>query len=198
MANPDLSYGPVIRGGEWGIMVQQDIILGGKLGLSRQAARQEILKAEAQGEAQRLRVRTSVRSLFYQAVAAQRKVEVQNRLWNLVREAVTTSRQLQNIGQADLPDVLEIEIEEQNAELALISAQNEQQQVWTELASAVGRPTLPIAPLAGDLENVPDLDAEGLLTKLLAESPEVKIARADAARAEFTLRRAEREPIPDL
>ena len=196
--NPDLSFGPVIRGGEWGLVVQQDIVLGGKLGLSRQAAEQDVVKAQAQSEAQRLRVLTSVRGLFYQALAAQRKVEVRNRLVNLVREAVVTSRQLQNVGQADVPDVLEIEIEEQTAELALMSASNEQQQVWVQLASAIGDPNLKMTPLEGDLENIPTFDTQQTLARLLAESPEVKTANADIARAEFALRRAQREAVPDL
>ena len=198
VANPDLSYGPIIRGGEWGFLVQQDIVLGGKLSLSRRAAEQEVVKAQAQAEAQRLRVLTSVRGFFYQALAAQRKVEVRSRLLNLVREAVTTSRQLQNVGQADLPDVLEIEIEEHNAEIALMSARNEQRQIWVQLASVVGDPTLNITPLEGDLENLPAFDAQQTLARLLAESPEVKIANAEITRAEFALQRARREPIPNL
>jgi cobalt-zinc-cadmium efflux system outer membrane protein len=196
--NPDISFGPVIRGGEWGVVLQQDIVLGGKLGLSRQAAEQDVIKAQVHAEAQRLRVLTSIRGLFYQSLAAQRKVEVRKRLFNLVREAVTTSRQLQNVGQADIPDVLEIEIEEHNAELAVMSAQNEQRQIWVQLGAAVGDPTLPMAPLEGDLENVPEFDAQQILAKLLAESPEVKTAKADIAQAEYTLRRAEKERIPDL
>jgi len=124
VSNDDLSYGPVIRGGEWGVFVEQKIVLGGKLGLNRRTAQQEIVKTQAQADAQRLRVMNTVRTLFYQAMAAQRKVEVRDRLFTLVRDAVTTSKQLQNVGQADLPDVLEIEIEEQQAELALLSARN--------------------------------------------------------------------------
>jgi cobalt-zinc-cadmium efflux system outer membrane protein len=109
-----------------------------------------------------------------------------------------TSRQLQNVGQADVPDVLEIEIEEQNAELALMSARNEQRQVWVQLSSAVGNPNLPMSTLEGNLEQIPVIDAQQTLAKLLAESPEVKVANADIARAEFALQRARREAIPDL
>ncbi len=196
--NPDLSYGPTIRGGEWGIVVQQDIVLGGKLRLDRQAAEQDVVKAMAQAEAQRLRVLTSVRGLFYRALAVQKKVEIRGKLFTLLRDATTTSRQLQNVGQADIPDVLEIEIEEQNAELALMSARNEQRQIWIQLSSAVGDPDLPMRPLVGNLEDIPAIDAEKTLARLLAESPEVKIANAEIARAEFTFQRARKETIPDL
>jgi cobalt-zinc-cadmium efflux system outer membrane protein len=79
-----------------------------------------------------------------------------------------------------------------------MSARNEQRQIWVQLASAVGDPKVSIVPLTGDLEKIPAFDAEQLLSKLLTESPEVKIAEADVARSEFALRRAQREPVPDL
>jgi cobalt-zinc-cadmium efflux system outer membrane protein len=119
-------------------------------------------------------------------------------LFSLLQEAVITSRQLQNVGQADVPDVLEIEIEEQNAELALMSARNEQRQVWIQLSSAAGDADLPMRPLEGNLDELPVINAEKMLAKLLAESPEVKFANAEIARAEFELQRAKKEAIPDL
>src|SRR5206468_8045215 len=63
-SNNEISYGPIIRGGEYGIAVQQQIVLGGKLGLNKNIAEQEIIKSQAQAEAQKLRVLNSVRALF--------------------------------------------------------------------------------------------------------------------------------------
>jgi cobalt-zinc-cadmium efflux system outer membrane protein len=194
----EISSGPVIRGGEYGLIVQQDIVLGGKLGLNKRVAEQEVVKAEAQAEAQKLKVLNSVRALFYQALAVQRKLEVRTRLAALVAEAVVTSRQLRNVGQADVPDVLEIEIEQQNAELAVISTRNEQQQIWTQLAATVGDGSLQLRPLAGDLDQIPVLDLDQAMATLLRDSPEVKAANAEVARAEFAVRQARRQSIPDL
>ncbi len=194
----EISNGPVINGGEYGLIVQQDIVLGGKLALNKRIAEQEIIKAEAQAEAQKLRVLNTVRALFYQALAVQRKLEVRTRLAALVEEAVVTSGQLRNVGQADLPDVLEIEIEQQRAELAVIAARNEQQQVWSQLASAAGDGSLEMQPLAGDLEQIPVLDLGSAMAALLRDSPEVKAANADIVRAEYAVRRAQRQSIPNL
>ncbi len=194
----EISRGPVISGGEYGLIVQQDIVLGGKLGLNKRIAEQEIVKAEAQAEAQKLKVLNAVRALFYQALAVQRKLEVRTRLAALVQEAVVTSGQLRNVGQADLPDVLEIEIDQQNAELAVIGARNEQGQIWSQLAAATGDGSLAMQPLAGDLEQIPALDLKSVTETLLRDSPEVKAANADFGRAEFAVRRAQRQSIPDL
>src|SRR6266571_5430888 len=76
--NPTVGYegaeirGGSFRGGEQGFFVQQNIVLGGKLGLSRQVFEQERQQASAEADEQRLRVLNNVHLLFYQALAAQK------------------------------------------------------------------------------------------------------------------------------
>ena len=194
----EISGGPIIRGGEVGFFVQQEIVLGGKLEKSRRIVEQDVRNAETQAEAQKMRVLNSVRSLFYQALAAQRKVEVRTSLSALIAEASGVSKRLQNVGQADVPDVLEIEIEEQRAELALATARNEQAQIWQQLVSAAGDPSLKLAPVAGELEQLPELEMEAALNNLLQDSPEVKTAQTQVSRAEAVLERARVEKIPNI
>ena len=145
-----------------------------------------------------MRVLNSVRSLFYQALAAQRKVEVRTSLFALTAEASSVSKRLQNIGQADVPDVLEIEIEEQRADLALAAARNDQAQIWQQLVSAAGDPSLKLTPVTGDLEQLPELEMEAALNNLLQGSPEVKTAQTQISRAEAALERAQVEKIPNI
>lgn len=194
----EMSKGPIIRGGEIGVFVQQDIVLGGKLGKSRRTAEQDIARTQAEAEAQKLRVLNTVRIFFYNTLGAQRKVEVRTRLSALIGEAVGTSKQLQNVGQADTPDLLEIEIEEQRADLALIAARNELAQLWLQLAAAVGNPDLRPVTLAGNFEEIPVVENPAALNALLQNSPEVKIAQTGIARAEAALARAQVEKIPNL
>ncbi len=203
--NPTVGYmgeeirGGRSRGGQQGFFIEQPIILGGKLGLSRKVFGQEKVQAEAESEEQRLRVINAVRLLYFRALAAQQTVELHQNLRRLAADAAETSHQLFNAGQADQPDVLQAEVELEQNELALIEARNRQQQVWQGLAAVVGKPQLPLTPLAGNLEeNLPELDAEKLLDDLLQKSPAVKIAQAGVTRAELALSRARREPIPDL
>ena len=115
--NPTVGYiGEEIRGGSFGggqqgVFFQQNIVLGGKLGLDRKIFAEEGKQAEAEAEEQRLRVENGVRIAFYQALAAQRMVEVRNNLSALADDAVETTRQLFNVGQADQPDVLQAQVE---------------------------------------------------------------------------------------
>jgi len=194
----EISPGPIIRGGEFGFFVQQDIVLGGKLSKSRSVFEQEVKRAQTEAEAQKTRVLNSVRILFYRGLAAQRKVEVRSNLRKLVDEAVTVSKQLQNVGQADQPDVLQIEVEDERAELELVRARNELQQIWQELTATVGDPSMKPVTLAGDVEALPNLQRDAALNALLQESPEIKAAETGIARAEASLNRARVEKIPNL
>jgi cobalt-zinc-cadmium efflux system outer membrane protein len=177
---------------------EQRIVTAGKLRLSQDVFSHQETQAQAAQEAQRYRVVTAVRGLFYQALGAERLVEVQRRLSELAAEAVAISNELANVGQADQPDVLQTEIEAQQVEAGLIRAEIEQQRIWRQLASVVGDPALAIAPLEGDLEAIPSLEKDSALQKIFEESPEVKIAAAGLAGASAALEREKVETIPDI
>jgi len=194
----EVSPGPIIRYGEWGGFVEQRIVTAGKRKLSRQVFEHERSQAEATAQAQRYRVLNTVRSLYYEALAAERLVKVKTELVKIADTAVKTSRELANVGQADQPDVLEVEIEAQRAEVGLEMARNDQWRVWRQLAAVVGRPSLEILPLEGSLEELPKLELESAMSVLFQESPELRAAEAGVARSEAALRRVRVEKIPDI
>jgi cobalt-zinc-cadmium efflux system outer membrane protein len=202
--NPTVGYqgeqirGGSFHGGEEGFFVQQDIVLGGKLGLNRKIFDQELKEAEAEADEQKLRVLANVRISYIQALAAQQTLELRQNLRRLADDAVDTSHQLANVGQADAPDVLESEVEAQQAQLAVAMAERNQQRVWTALAAVVGNPQLPLMQLEGKLEDIAPVNAEELVEKIVNESPAVKIAELGVKRAQAALAREKREPIPDL
>ncbi|HVS88319.1 MAG TPA: TolC family protein [Candidatus Acidoferrum sp.] len=202
--NPTVGYqgeqirGGSFHGGEQGFFVQQDIVLGGKLGLNRKIFDQELKQAETEAEEQKLRVVTNVRMSYIQALAAQQTLELRKNLSKLADAAVETSHQLANVGQADAPDVLESEVEAEQAQLAVTMAEQNQQRVWKALAAVVGNPRLPLMLLEGKLEDTPPVNADELVEKIVNESPAVRIAELGVKRAEAAMARAKREPIPDL
>ena len=196
--NPTVAYlGEEIRGGEQGFFVQQNIVTAGKLDLNRNIFEQEKKQAETEADEQRLRLITNVKISYIQ-LAAQQTLELRHNLNKLAQDAVETSHQLANVGQADAPDVLEAEVEAQQAELAVTMAEQNQQRVWKELAAVVGNPRLRLIHLEGTLEDTPAVDADVLVEKIVSESPAVNIAELGVKKAEASLTRAKREPIPDL
>ncbi len=181
------------------LFFEQSIPLGGKLKKSRNIIVQEKAQAEHDMAAQRQRILNAVRVLYYEALGAQQLVEVRELLARLAGEAVGVTGELFNVGQADRPDLFQIEIEAQRAQLDLIVAENDRDQVWQQLAAVVGNPFLKRSRLMGDLErDLPVIDQEAILAKLLKDSPEILRARAGAERAKAAVTRAKAEPAPDL
>lgn len=193
----EVNGGPTIRYGEWGGFASQQIVMGGKRGLDRRIAAQDTAAAQAHARAERQRVVNTARSLFYQAMADQRLIEVRTELEAIAKNAVKIARELANVGQADQPDVLAAEIEAERATLAVQLARNGQARTWRQIAALVDRPMTP-QPVEGNFEQVPVVDVETVQAALDRESPEVQVASAAVARAEAAVRRAEVEIVPDL
>lgn len=202
--NPTVGYyGDEIRGGSYGGgeeggFISQTIVLGGKLGSARRVAKVTASEVETSSEVQRLRILNNVRGLFYEVLAAQKMTEVRRNLVRLAGDAVQTSRQLGNVGQADRPDILQAEVEQQQATVSLRVAERNLQASWRILAAVVGKPDLPVASLEGDLEALPELNYEDSVAAALRGSPEVKLAQQEVDRAEASLVEARKMPIPDL
>ena len=205
LPNPTIGYSaeqlgaPSSRGPEQGFFVQQTIPLFGKLGLGRAVFGREATQAELLAESQRLRVINAVRVLYFQTLLAERRVEVNERLAAISREAVGITAQLFNVGAADKPDYLQSEIEERRAQVQLTAAHNMRARSWRELAALVGDPGLMPRSLGGSIEaDLPELERDPLLRTLLRDSPELKAARVAVERNELVVRRARRETMPDL
>ena len=202
--NPTVGYygdeirGGFSQGGKQGGFVSQTIVTGGKLRAARRVAELQANEVETSGQVQRQRILNNVRISFYQVLAAQRLVDVRRNLAKLAADAAQTSRQLGNVGQADRPDMLQAEVEQQQTNVSLRVAQQNLQASWRMLAAVAGKPTLPLARLEGDLEAIPELSYEEWVATTLRESPELKLAQQAIDRGEASLTQARKAVIPDL
>lgn len=195
----EIGSDPLTRGGEEGFFVQQEFPLGGVLSHGRRVGAQREAETRASAEVGKARVLNSVRLLYYRALAAQRRVDVMKDLADVAHDAQGTAKQLANVGQADVPDVLEAEVEAERADVALEAARNQLDSAWREMAAAVGVPTLAPAPLAGSLDDAPPpLEFESALEKIVQESPEMALAQAGVARADETVALDRARSIPSL
>ena len=158
-----------------GGFVQQEIVTGGKLRLSRAKFAEEANTAQWQAEVQRLRVLNGVRIAYFAVVASQRLVQVEGELVRINEDAVRTTEQLVNVGQANEPDLLQAKVEAHRARVALRNAENRYRGDWQKLIALVGAPelrpvTLDVRPL--EAEAAP-LDFDATLANLLRCSPEI-------------------------
>jgi cobalt-zinc-cadmium efflux system outer membrane protein len=205
---PDPTVGLVIEelgiesgGGEGKIggFLSQTVVLGGKLRLNRAIFGREVERARAAHDLAVLRELNRVRALYYRTLVMQRRVQSRERVSALTLEAVAVTEQLYNTGSADLPDALAVEIEADEADLALGDARRDLDELWHQLRAAVGDPDLPRRPLLDGLEeDLPALEREDVLQRIKSESPEVRFALLGIERAELAARRERAEPVPDL
>ncbi len=205
LPNPTVGYyGDEIRGGAYrsgkqGFFIDQPVITGGKLGLNRRIEDQAIRQSESIIEAQRYRVLSATRQAYYRVLTAQEQLNIRRDLAKIAHATVEYTHELSNTGQADQTEVLQTEVAEQQMLIAVDVEQNMLRRAWVGLASAVGDAQLPVGTVAGDIEALPAaLDEPALLNSLLQTSPEVAYAQAGVAKAEAELRRARRDPVPDI
>jgi len=202
--NPSAGYqGEQIRGGsygggEQGAYVQQTIVLGGKLGLRKDIYNRQKQSDQIGVEEQTYRVHNDVTEAFYTALTSQATVIVRQRLVGVALDAVETAHQLANVGQADSPDILQAEVEAEQAKIDFLTAQRQFLQNFRTLAALSGRQDLAVSPLAGSIEDLPELDTEQLVGSIVRSSPTVKRRQEEVAVGEARLREARREPVPDL
>lgn len=187
------------RAGQQGGFVGQEFITAGKLRLDRAVASQGIRQAEQQLAAQQYRVINDVRARFYEALAAERTVEIAEQLLDIGQQGLETAESLFRAEEVSRIDVLQAGIELDAARIVLSNARNRRHAAWRRLSAVMGEPALVPMPLAGDLEALPpDIDWHDALARLLAESPELAAARAQVGRARWVLERASVEPIPNF
>ncbi len=203
--NPMAGYSGQLMGipkngaGEFqGGLVCQEIILGGKLKLSRQkyAARAEA--AEQQAEAQTYKVLNDVRTHFYRTLAAVERLKMENELLKSNRDRWLTVNEMFNLGEANEADkhLANANLAEQR--LKLQEAENDLQFSWENLTTSMGV-EMPYRRLSGALEgDTQILDWQQLLSKLLSQSPQLGEARAKLKSDEITLRRERVQKIPNL
>lgn len=179
--------------------LEQRFIIGGKLKHGQELGEAARVEAGARADVQQQKVRNAVRVLYYDALVAERQVQARAELARISRDAVKTSEELLNVGQADQPDLLEAQIEADRAEIEEQSARYAQEGGWRVLAAVVGEPDMPLRPLAGDPEQgIPMLEQDALLATVLRESPEIKAAEAGVRRGQAAVQSARSQRLGDL
>jgi len=200
--NPELNYiGDEIGNdgtqGLQGAGFTQEIVTANKRQLNQATASFEVEQARYAWEAQRMRVVNDVRIGYYLVLLAQKTVAISEQLVRIGNEGLQTTEKLRTAKAVSLTDVLQARIEAQTALLSLNQAQNRHRAAWRQLSAVLGRPEMEAEPLAGDVDaDLPDLNWEDTLQRLVTHSPELAAALAgvERARSNVALQCAGRRP----
>ncbi|MBM3998572.1 MAG: TolC family protein [Planctomycetes bacterium] len=202
--NPQIGYSGQQLGSrgfaeQHGVLVQQEIIRGGKLRLSREVASREILRAEQELAALEQRVRTDVRSAAFAVLVARRQIELNMELVAIAEAALANVEELLAAKLASRIEKLQAQLEVQQAQVTLGNSRNRYASTWRSLTAVLGQPGFPERSVVGEL--VPDvgrLTWEESLANLQSTSPEIASAGAEVERARSALARARAEPVPNV
>ncbi len=202
--NPTVYYlaseiGQEDQPGQQGVYVQQQIPTGNKLALNRAVSSGDVAASRAEAEAQRLRVRTDVQTRFYEALGAQRLVEIAEQTRENAERSLEATRKLEQAGESTRADVLLAEAVFERSGVSTGEARARARGEWRRLAAMMGMPDLAPQPLAGGLETDrrPD-DFETIWLRVRATSPELRRASAEIARSRARIGRERAQNVPDI
>ncbi|MEO2036994.1 MAG: TolC family protein [Planctomycetaceae bacterium] len=202
--NPVVGYHGVemgLRGtsGQQGGFVSQQFITGGKLNLDRAIAGKEIDEAHYKFHAQEQRVLTDVRVRFYEALVAQRRVQLTGKLVSIGDKLVRATEKLIEVRQGTENDLLQAEIKADESHILLDNSENQHTESWRRLAAVVGVPSMQPVPLDGQLdEDLASFDWDTCCASVLGSNPTLNAARTRVDRARIVIQRAGKDPIPNV
>ena len=127
-----------------------------------------------------------VRIRFFEVLAAERLIDIHRELVRLNDDAVRTTEELENVGQANEPDLLQARVEARRARVALRNAENRYRGSWGRLVALVGAPELGPMPLDARLLEAP-----------AARSTSTPRSSGSSARARRFRRHRRDSPQPD-
>ena len=179
--------------------VAQTLPFPGKKKLDRQIGGSGVRASEAELGLRRLEVVRDVKAAFFQVLAAERLVEVEEELVKVAESSASAAGKRVAAGAAADQERLRAEIPLEQAKTELAGFQRELVAARQTLAQVMGRPDLNEAPLSGALAERASLALlEQGPEQWLAKHPSVVAAGASRDRAELELRRARLEPYPDV
>jgi outer membrane protein, heavy metal efflux system len=176
------------------IGLTQTVPFPGKKSLDAQIGRREVSVAENEYRVRERELVRAVKSAFYRALAAEKKVAVSEQLLHLSQSLATAATKRVEAGAAGNQESLRAEIEEDRARIELTAAARDLAEAQKMLATLLGRPRESLAVLEGELR----ADATAADETALTASPNLLIARANRERAELEWRRAKLDPLPDV
>lgn len=202
LPNPTAGYmgeemGDDDTAGMQGAFVGQEIVTAGKLRLNRAVAAQDIRRAEAELEAMRYRVTADVQAAFYDGLVAQETVRMVSDLVRISTDSVKTTETLFSQGELSRVELLQARIEANTTQLLLDTTRNRRAAAMRRLEALLGSESL--GELAGDPRaELPQIEWDEALGRLLAESPEIAAAQALVDKADWAVDRARAERIPNV
>lgn len=179
--------------------VEQEFVRGDKLRRNQNVLNQEIQSQLWEVETQRFRVLTDVRQRFYEALTAQRRMELADEFRTVAEKGVQVAAARIEAKEGSRPELLQAEIQLKQVQLQHRQAAAAYRGAWKQLMATAGMPDVEQGSLEGDLKNLDQpRDWDAIQSQILASSPELQGARSRLARARANVDRQQVQAIPNL
>ena len=181
------------------VFISQTIITADKLALNRSVLNEALRAQLMQLEAQKYRIATDIRVAFYDALAAQQRVNLIQEFQSVADTGVELAEQLKEAQEGSQLEVVQAKVQQNEIRLALRQAQVQFDATWRELSALAGNPDMTPVPLQGTLPSAEiNLDWPSVASTMIASSPEIQAAQARINQARANICRQEVQPIPNL
>ncbi len=179
--------------------IEQEFVTGGKLALNRRVQNEAVQAQLHELETQRMRILSDVRSKFYEALAAQKRIELIHDFQSVVDKGLELAELRKAALEGSQIDVLQAKVQKNEIDLAYRQAHIAFDAAWKQLAALAGVADLAPAQLSGELPLSDEpLDWSSVSSEILNTSPELQAAQARVRQARALLERHGVQAIPNL
>ncbi|MBL4810534.1 MAG: TolC family protein [Phycisphaerales bacterium] len=203
--NPSINFGGEAlgsnagNGGESTYVIEQEIVLGGKLDRARDVAESDRLAARAEFVAEEFSVATRVTRAYFAAASAQERLNKRLELSALASQLLEAATAKVEAGSATEPDRLRAEVVFEQAQIQLESARFESEATRKGLAATIGLDRPIVLPLSTAVYQLPNLPSyEELLGATLDANSRISLAQIAITRARQAHKLAKAQGVPDL
>ncbi|WP_153556308.1 TolC family protein [Roseimaritima sediminicola] len=203
--NPTIGYfGEEIGndGGSAGLQggfISQTFVRGDKLEWNRAVINNDVRAMNRMIETQRQRILTDVRLAFYEALAAQKRLQLARDFREIAAQGVDVSQQRVDAKVGTRPDVLQSEIQLGEIDLTIQQTQYQLEAARNQLQALCGGIQLGDDPLVGELDQTyAAQDADSLYAHIVAANPLLAAAEARVDRARANVQRQRLQPVPNV
>ena len=194
--NPAIGYaanevGDEGRAGQQGVILSQEFVTGGKLDLNRAVAMREQAEAEQRFAQVRFQVLTTVRTYYFECLAAERAVAMAKQLNEIAAQSQSVSERRLKAMDVPKTSVLQSQIESESAALLEQQATERYEAARRRLATAIGNSNQ-APPKLEDVfaRPLPELDFATINENMMQNSPELAELRFAVDRARWAVQRA--------
>ena len=179
--------------------VEQEFVTGGKLELNRRVLNEAVRAQLLELEAQKLRVATDIRVKFYEALAAQRRIQLIGDFQSVTTKGIDVAESRIEAGEGTRIDTLQATVQKNEVDLALQQSEIQFAAAWRGLVALTGTSHMEPTTLIGELPQQMEAKDWGYLSSTIVNSsPEYSAAQTRIAQARAALQRHGVQATPNI